>query len=64
MPPYSPELNAIEQVWEWLRNHHFAHQCYDSYQRIVDKACAAWNEFSENIELVKSIMQRDWIGLP
>jgi transposase len=64
LPPYSPELNAIEQVWEWLRNHHFAHQCYDNYQHIVNRACKAWNEFSKNTALVKSIMQRDWINLP
>jgi transposase len=64
LPPYSPELNAIEQVWEWLRNHHFANQCYDNYPQIVDKACLAWNEFSKNTKLVKSIMWRDWIVLP
>ena len=64
LPPYSPELNAVEQVWEWLRNHRFANQCYDNYQQIVDKACIAWNAFSKNIELVKSIMHRDWVNLP
>ncbi len=63
LPPYPPELNAVEQVWEWLRNHHFANQYYDNYQQIVDKACIAWNAFSKNIELVKSIMHRDWINL-
>ena len=25
-PPYSPELNAIEQVWSWMRQHHLANQ--------------------------------------
>ena len=64
LPPYSPELNAVEQVWEWLRNHRFANQCYDNYQQIVDKACIAWNALSKNIELVKSIMHRDWVNLP
>jgi len=22
LPPYSPELNSIEQVWSWLCQHH------------------------------------------
>lgn len=64
LPPYSPELNAIEQVWEWLRNHHFANQHYENYTQIVDSACKAWNKFSQNIEIVKSIMHRDWINIP
>ena len=21
LPPYAPELNAMEQVWEWIKNH-------------------------------------------
>ncbi|ENL6717021.1 transposase, partial [Vibrio vulnificus] len=24
LPPYSPELNPIEQVWSWLRQHSLA----------------------------------------
>ncbi|HDY7622256.1 TPA: IS630 family transposase, partial [Vibrio vulnificus] len=24
LPPYSPELNPIEQVWSWLRQHYLA----------------------------------------
>ena len=35
LPPYSPELNAIEQVWEFLLNHHLANQFYDNYQQII-----------------------------
>lgn len=64
LPPYSPELNAMEQVWEWMRGHHLSNQCYKNYNQIVGKACEAWNKFSNNLELVRSIMQRDWIYLP
>jgi len=28
LPPYSPELNPIEQVWQWLRQHHLANRCF------------------------------------
>ena len=64
LPPYSPELNAMEQVWEWMRGHHLSNQCYKNYNQIVTLACKAWNEFSNNMELVRSIMHRKWICLP
>ncbi|MBJ3950951.1 transposase, partial [Salmonella enterica subsp. enterica serovar Kentucky] len=28
LPPYSPELNPIEQVWSWLRQHCLANQSF------------------------------------
>jgi hypothetical protein len=27
-------------------------------------ACHAWNQLSQNVDLVKSIMYRDWINTP
>jgi len=64
LPPYSPELNAMEQAWEWMRSHYLSNQCYENYDQIVEKACEAWNEFSNSTELVRSIMHRDWVCLP
>ena len=63
LPSYSPELNAIEQIWEWLRNHHLSNQCFDSYEHIVETACEAWNSISIDSELIKSIIHREWINL-
>jgi transposase len=60
LPPYSPELNAMEQIWQWIKNHFLSNQCYKNYAAIVDQACHAWNELSKDIELVKSIMYREW----
>jgi transposase len=64
LPPYAPELNAMEQIWQWIKNHFLSNQCYDTYEDIVTKACYAWNQLSENVDLVKSIMYRDWIKAP
>lgn len=62
LPPYAPELNAMEQIWEWIKNHYLSNQCYSTYEDIVTKACYAWNQLSKNLGLVKSIMYRDWIN--
>ena len=62
LPPYSPELNAMEQVWQWIKSHFLSNQCYANYAAIVDQSCYAWNELSKDKELVKSIMHRKWIN--
>ncbi len=64
LPPYSPELNAMEQVWEWIKKHHLSNQCYENYEAIVEKVCHAWNDFSNNKKLVKSLCSRKWLFLP
>ncbi len=64
LPPYAPELNAMEQVWEWIKNHYLSNQCYGVYEDIVTMACYAWNQLAHNVDLVKSIMYRDWINTP
>ncbi|WP_375359541.1 hypothetical protein [Candidatus Tisiphia endosymbiont of Neophilaenus lineatus] len=38
--------------------------CYGVYEDIVTMACYAWNQLAHNVDLVKSIMYRDWINTP
>ena len=63
IPPYSPELNPIEQVWSWLRQHYLANQSFADYNEIVDKLSFAWNQLMALPEKVKSICSRDWLNL-
>ena len=37
--PYSPELNPMENVWEYLRGNKLSARVWDSYEAIVE-ACA------------------------
>jgi len=48
IPPYSPELNPIEQVWSWMRQNEIANRAFDNYEDIVNKCSRAWNRFREN----------------
>jgi len=61
IPPYSPELNPIEQVWSWLRQHHLANRCFNGYEDIVNACSDAWNNFISNTERVISLCSRDWV---
>jgi len=60
LPPYAPELNPIENVWEYLRGNKLAITVFDHYDAIVDKACNAWNFFARDPERIASITTRSW----
>ena len=60
LPPYSPELNPVENVWQYLRANWLAISVFDTYNAIVDACCDAWNRFAERPDLVSSITSRQW----
>ena len=60
LPPYAPELNPVENVWEYLRGNKLATTVFESYADIVDKSCAAWRFFADDPERVASITFRTW----
>ncbi len=63
LPPYSPELNPVEQVWQWMRQNELANRCFDGYDDIVNQCTKAWNSFRSERSRVKRICDRDWINL-
>lgn len=60
LPPYAPELNPMENVWEYLRANKLAITVFDDYENIVDKACAAWLFFARDPDRIASITTRSW----
>lgn len=60
LPPYAPELNPIENVWEYLRGNQLSMTVWDTYEQIVDACCNAWNAFIQDTARVVSITSREW----
>lgn len=60
LPPYSPELNPVENVWQFLRQNRLANRVFESYDAIVDACCDAWNALLELPDRLVSITSRDW----
>jgi len=60
LPPYAPELNPVENVWQFLRSNWLAISVFDGYDAIVDACCAAWNRFANDPATVASITSRTW----
>jgi len=44
LPPYSPELNPVENVWEYLRKNKLALRVHQNCDAIVGARCQAWND--------------------
>ena len=60
LPAYSPELNPMENVWEFLRGNFLSHRVWDTYELIL-KACRdAWNKLMRMPERIASLTQRPW----
>jgi transposase len=60
LPPSSPELNPVENVWQYLRANRLAISVFDDYDAIVDACCDAWNRFADQPEIMASIATREW----
>jgi transposase len=58
LPPYSPELNPVENVWQHLRANRLAISVFESYHDIVDACCKASNRVANDPKTVTSITAR------
>ena len=63
LPPYSPELNPVEQVWSWLRQHHLANRTFEGYHSILEACSDAWNGFISDKKRVQKMCTREWATL-
>jgi hypothetical protein len=60
LPPYAPELNPTENIWQYLRGNALSHQIWETYEDIVDACCNAWNSLMRAPDIIRSITTRDW----
>ena len=62
LPPYSPELNPVERVWEYLRDRWLSHRVLAAgYAAVVDVACAAWNALIAEPGRLRSLTSFPWL---
>ena len=65
LPAYSPELNPIENVWEYLRGNQLSNTVCETCDEIVTACCNAWNFFADDPQRIATITTRSWAtGLP
>ena len=61
LPPYSPELNPVEHLWDEIREKWFHNRAFASLDTVQDQLVCALRHLLSNPELVKSITCFDWI---
>lgn len=62
LPPYSPELNPVEHIWEHLRENYFGNRVFPSLGAVVDQLCAGLRDLDQHPEIVKAMTNFDWIN--
>ena len=59
LPPKCPELNVMENVWQFMRDNWLSNRIFPSYEAIVDFCCDAWNKLIDQPWRIMSIGLRD-----
>jgi hypothetical protein len=60
LPPYAPELNPVENVWQFIRANFLSHRVWETYDDIVEACRNAWNKLMQMPDRIASITQRAW----
>ena len=59
IPPYTPEMNPIEQIWKEIRKRGFQNEVFDSLEAVIDRLCFTIKNLPATV--IKSITGRKWI---
>jgi transposase len=60
LPSRAPELNPVENVWQYLRANWLSNRVFETYEAIIDAACEAWRNLVAEPKTITSIGMRDW----
>jgi hypothetical protein len=60
LPPRSPELNPVENVWQFMRDNWLSNRVFDGYDDIVSLCCEAWNKLVDQRWRIMTLGMRDW----
>jgi transposase len=62
LPPYSPELNPVEQIWNILRRDYFANHVFDSLYAAMEQAELGLSEMAANTLAIRKLTNWPWIS--
>lgn len=59
IPPYTPEMNPIEQIWREPRTQGFRNEVFATLEKVVNRLCETIRHLSKNT--IISITRRQWM---
>lgn len=60
LPPKAPELNPVENVWQFMRQNWLSNRVFRSCDDILDHCCDAWNKLVDQPWCIMSLGLRQW----
>lgn len=54
-PPYSPEVNPVEHIWDDLREKYFVNRVFSSLDTLQELLCVALNTVSSDTDAIRSM---------
>lgn len=60
LPSRAPELNPVENIWQYLRANWLSNTVFETYEDIIDAACVAWRKLIAQPNRITSIGMRQW----
>ena len=58
LPSRAPELNPVENIWQYLRQTWLSNRVFETYDDIVEAACDAWRRLIAQPKTITSIGSR------
>ena len=59
LPSRAPELNPVENVWQYMRANWLSNRAFENNEAILDAACDAWRKLIANPCTISSIGLRE-----
>ena len=60
LPAKAPELNPVENIWQYMTDNWISNRVFTSYTDILDHCCDAWNKLTNQPWTIMSVGLRDW----
>jgi transposase len=64
LPPYSPELNPIENLWHYLKSHYWSNRVYADEEALDQAAVEVWRKAAFDPELLQTVCAAPYVILP
>ena len=64
LPPYSPELNPIENLWHYLRSHYWSNRFYPDWDALMEAAIAGMVAVGTDADLIKTVCAAPYLIRP
>ena len=62
LPPYSPQLNPVEHLWDEIREKFFANKAFKDIDAVEDNLMEGLIFMNKNSDIVKNLSNFSWIN--